>query len=257
MNRGFRLLVGLLLPCLLLLVWELLTRAQILPPSLSTPLSTVATTLLDLGSSREFGSHMLSSLARLTIGVLTGSLIGIATGLTLSQVQPLRTLFGPTIRFLAPIPVIVWMPFIIALAGTQEAYKVVMVAVATFFVMHGHSFDGGSAVSDRHLELARIYRKPFHARIMKIILPAATPLIFTGLRLSLAFAWVILLFVEFGSAHAGSEGLGWFVADARALGRVEDEYAGVVAIAFLGLLTDIIAAGLCAHASRWSDKSQV
>jgi sulfonate transport system permease protein len=147
------------------------------------------------------------------------------------------------------------MPFAIALVGIGDPYKIAMVAAATFFVMHGHAFDGGNAVLDSYLELARIYQKPFHARITRIILPAASPLIFAGLRLSLALAWVILMFVEFGSAHSGSEGLGWFVADARALGKVEEEYAGVAAIAILGLMTDALAAASCAYVSRWSVES--
>ena len=252
-----RVVIGLLLPFLLLLAWDFCTAKRILPPSLSASLSTVGRTFLRLVASGEFTAHASSSVMRLSVAVFVGAVSGIATGLLLSQMRQLRYFFVPTIRFLAPIPVIVWMPFVIALAGTGEPYKIVMVAVATFFIMHGHAFDGGTAVSNRYLELARIYEKPLYERIARIILPAASPLIFSGLRLSLALAWVILMFVEFSSANAGSEGLGWFVADARALGKVEEEYAGVFMIALLGLATDTLAAGMCARVSRWSGEPQV
>lgn len=228
-----------------------MTGHGVLPPSLSATPKAVARTFTRLVLSGEFAAHARSSVMRLGLAVFLGSILGIGTGLLLSQLRLMRHVFSPTLRFLAPIPVIVWMPFVVAFVGTGESYKITMVAVCTFFIMQGHSFDGGIAVSNRYLELARIYGKPLHQRIMTVILPAASPLIFSGLRLSLALAWVVLMFVEFGSARLGSEGMGWFVADARALGKVEEEYAGVFLIALLGLGTDTLAAWMCARSSRW------
>lgn len=255
-RHAIRIAIRLLLPALLLVAWDQAATRHLLPPSLSAPLASIARTFFRLAQSGMFRNHVISSVVRLSIAVSIGSALGIATGLLLSQAPRLRDFLNPTIRLMAPVPVIAWMPFVIATVGTDEPYKIFMVALATFFIMNGHAFDGGTSVSRRLIELALIYEKPFHERILKIILPAASPLIFSGLRLSLALAWVILMFVEFGSAKAGSEGLGWFVADARALGKVEEEYAGVLLIAILGLITDSVAASMCKRAARWSLEPQ-
>lgn len=240
-------------PILVVCAWELAVRLNVLPPSLAAAPSAIGHNLASLLLSGELLTHLGYSLLRIVISVAVAAAFGLASGILLWEWRLLDELLSPTLRFLAPVPVVVWMPFVIAFVGAGEAYKLVLAAIAGFLIIHIHTFEGVGSLDREYVELADIYGLTLAERVRHIYLPAAAPNIFVGLRLTLAIAWIVLFFVEFGSATQGAEGLGWYIADARALGRVEDEYAGVALLGAAGYSTDWLAAKFQAHVLRWTD----
>lgn len=73
----------------------------------------------------------------------------------------------------------------------------------------------------------------------------------TAVRLSFSLGWVVLFFVEYAAAQVGTEGLGWFVANARAVGRIEEEFAGLIILGFFSFVIDSGFAWLQYRGVQW------
>lgn len=230
-------------------------RTGVLPPSLSAAPSTVVATLVDLILSGEILYHMLYSVTRIVVAALVGMSLGILVGAAAGSSRQIEAFTSPTLQLVAPVPAIAWMPLFIMLYGTGEVYKVSLAAFGIFLIAYLQTFRGIREVRQSFLELAAMYEKPAAVTALRILLPGALPSIFTALRLSLALAWILVFFVEYSSAREGTGGLGWYVSDARSVGRVEHEYAGLLAVAFLGFLVDLVVVAMQSRALRWSESA--
>jgi ABC-type nitrate/sulfonate/bicarbonate transport system permease component len=72
-------------------------------------------------------------------------------------------------------------------------------------------------------------------------------------RTALIIVWIVLFFVEYASATPGREGLGWFIADARAVGKVEEEFAGLFFLGILAFGTDWLVAKFQRRLLNWTE----
>ena len=243
----------LILPILLVAAWEIIVRAELLPPSQSAAPSSVAIKMGRLVITGVLPIHGAYSLLRLVTGVAIGGAAGVLSSMYLAKSRLADQIFSPTVQLLAGIPVVVWIPFWVMFFGTGEEFKVAMVAISTFFLVHFHSFVALRSVQRDYMELADIYEKSYWEKIRDVLLPSAAPAILTATRTALAFGWVVIFFVEYASARQGTEGLGWFIADARGVGKVEEEFASLLFLAILAFMTDWLIAKLQRHFIRWSD----
>ena len=132
------------------------------------------------------------------------------------------------------------MPFAILFFGTGELYKLTLTGIASLLILQLQCYRGMQSVPKEYIELTRMYQKTKLETLKSVLIPHALPNIFTGLRLSLAISWVVLFFVEYSSSIELSGGLGWFIFDARSVGKVENEYAGVLLLGILGYMTDYL-----------------
>jgi sulfonate transport system permease protein len=256
MSKGRRIAIRvgvILVPLLLVTAWEVVVRAQLVPPSQAAAPSEVLARLGRLLVSGVLPNHGLHSLSRLLAGVAIGVIAGILSSMYLAKSRIADRLFSPTVQLLAGVPVVVWIPFWVMFFGTGEAFKISMVAISTFFLVHFHSFVALRAVERDYMELADIYEKSYWEKVHDVLLPSSAPAMLTATRTALAFGWVVIFFVEYASARQGSEGLGWFIADARAVGKVEEEFAGLLFLAVLAFVADWLLAKLQRRLIRWSD----
>jgi sulfonate transport system permease protein len=146
----------LLLPILLVAGWEIIVRAELVPPSQSAAPSTVAIRLAHLMISGVLPIHGAHSLLRLIAGVAVGGVAGVVTSMYLAKSRLADQVFSPTVQLLAGIPVVVWIPFWVMFFGTGEEFKIAMVAISTFFLVHFHSFVALRSVHRDYMELADI-----------------------------------------------------------------------------------------------------
>ena len=240
-------------PITLLLAWEAVVRFELVPPSQAAAPSAVADRLVALVLTGTLLKHTCVSLVRIGVGLLIGASAGIVSGILLATSRMADRLFSPTLHLLAGIPVVIWIPFWVMFFGTAEAFKIAMAAISTFFLVHLYTFMGVRSVGRGYLELAAIYEKTTWEKIHEVLLPSAAPAIFSSIRTSLAFCWVVIFFVEYASAKQGSEGLGWFIADSRQVGRIEEEFAGLLFLGLVAFLTDKVLGTLQRQMLKWSD----
>jgi sulfonate transport system permease protein len=234
-ERVYRLFLAILGPLALLLLWHFAVRWALLPVQILPAPEAVARSLVDLATSGRLASNLAISVRRVALGFLIGAgaglLLGSAMGLSAKADRFLR----PTFLVISQIPVLGWLPFLMLLLGIGEALKIVIIAKAAFTPVTLNTLNGFRAVPSHYLEVARIYRFSPWQLLGKVMLPAAFPPIFTGLRYGLTHSWLSLVAVEL---LASTEGVGYLMVWSRQLFQLDTMIAMMVVIGVIGYLMD-------------------
>lgn len=239
---------GLIIPVIVLVIWQVAVILEWLPQSLiASPTQIVADFWVFIKNGELF-EHIFISLYRLSVGFVVGSLLGLATGIAVGTSKLLEKLLGPIIQFLAPIPPIVWIPLLIIIFGIGEVSKIILLVVASFFVLFINTVQGIRSTDQKYVDVAHVYNKSNFDLIRTILLPSSLPNIFTGMRLALGLSWILLIAAE---VMASSKGLGWLIWDARNFSRPDDMFVGIITIGLLGKLSDQILIKLERRFTRW------
>lgn len=240
--------VALLLPLALLLLWHTAVArewvsAQILPPP-----GLVLQTLLDLARSGDLWFELSISLQRVLLGSLLGGLVGLALGLLMGLSRQVEAYLWPLFQALAQVPVLGWIPLLMMLVGIDEALKYLVIAKAVLVPMTINTFAGIRNIPASYLEVARVYRFTLLQRLRRVILPAALPSIFTGVRFALTKGWIALVTVEL---LASSEGIGYLMVDGRQMFQLDLVIVAMLVIGLVGLLMDKALALIETRLQRW------
>jgi sulfonate transport system permease protein len=246
-KNTINILQQLFFPFIVLIIWELSVRLQLFPPSLSATPSAIIKTAVNGIFEGNLIKHAAISITRLVVGVTLGIIFGLVLGMIAALNRTLDSMLSPLIRFIAPIPAVVWLPFAVMFFGTGELYKISLPYFITFLLVYIQTLEGVRNVSIKYIEVARIYEKSRIEIIRKILAPSALPSVVTGVKVALAISWIAIYIVEFSSANPKLGGLGWFIADAREVGRVEEQFAGALILGILGFVTDALI-------DRWQKK---
>ncbi|PSJ42933.1 ABC transporter permease [Allosphingosinicella deserti] len=219
----------------LLLLWQAASAAGLFPPQVLVAPADVVAALLAMWRNGELVAHLSISLTRLLIGFGLGAAAGLAFGTALALSRLAEALFGPLFQALRQVPVLAFLPMLVLLLGIEERFKIVVVAIAAFFPVALAAFDGVRGVPRSHFEVAKLYRTPLLPFLGRILLPAATPPVLTGLRIGLTRAWLVLIACELLAAGSG---IGQMMEMARQLFRIDVVLAGVFVSGLIGFLLD-------------------
>ncbi len=248
-------LLALAVPAFLLLVWHLATVGR--PYSLIPPPAEVWTAMRDLAVgginddafSATLATHALASLARVFGGFGLAVLFGLPIGLLIGRVPVVRQLLDPTFQVLRPVPVTAWLPLAMILFGLGPRSAYFLVFLGAFYPILVNTVFGVRSVEPRLFEAAAMLGCRGSAQFARVVLPAALPSIFTGLRLGLGFAWVVIVVGEMTGVPTG---LGAMIMEARQLSRTEIVICGMVAIGALGFVSDRIVSLVGRRLLSWS-----
>jgi sulfonate transport system permease protein len=141
-----------------------------------------------------------------------------------------------------------WVPLLILLIGIDEGLKTVLVAISVFIPVTLGTFQGIRDVPPAYREVGRVFMFNRRETIATIVLPAAVPTIFTGLREGLANGWQTLVAVEL---LASTEGLGYQMAYGRQLFQLELVIAAMLVIGAIGFLSDTLLGQIEKRLQRW------
>lgn len=241
------------LPVSLIVAWEVLDKVGVFPPSQSAAPSSVIPALVQSFRVGSLAHHTALSLARLLGGVSLGAMSAVVVALVVSESSRFDNLLAPSMRFSSGVPVVLWMPFCVMLFGIGELYKVSLLGIGTFFLVQVFVLQAFRSTQRQFLEVATLLQKTWSERILHLLMPAAMPALFSSVRAALASGWIILFFVEFAASESGSEGLGWFIADARQTGRIEEEFGGLIWLALVAFGLDSVIAFWQTRILRWQD----
>lgn len=224
-----------LLPATLFTLWQTgasqgWISAQVLPSP-----AYVLEMLIDLTTSGEMWLHVEASLRRVVLGFAAGSLLGLALGCAMGLWRPLEAYLLPTFNALVQIPVLGWLPFVLLLVGIGEPLKYILIAKAALVPVTLNTLQGIRQVPRNFREVAQVYGYTRRQEVLEVIVPLATPTVFTGLRLGFTKAWLSLVVVEL---VASSEGLGYLIVYGRQLFQLDLVMAAVVVVGALGYLID-------------------
>ncbi len=237
-----------LTPAVLLLLWEILANVGVVDMRFFPPPSRILSAGANLFQSGEMLHHLGASLYRILLGFALGSAIGIAVGLTLGSFHLLRVMFDPVLSGLYVIPKIAILPLIMLIFGLGETSKVVVVALATFFVVAINSLAGVRQIDTVLIEAGRNFGANSWQMFWHVILPGSLPSVFTGLRLGAGTALLVIIAAEFVAA---SEGIGFLIWQSWSTLVTENMFVGLMLVAALGMLFSWALDRLAAFVAPW------
>jgi sulfonate transport system permease protein len=187
-------------------------------------------------------------LRRVAEGAAAGSLLGMTLGLAIGASDTLRRMLEPSFLAIGQVPVFGWVPILVLLVGLDDAPKLIVIGWSAFVPVVLNTAQGIRDVPPSLLELGRVLGFGRWDTFRLIVLPAALPPIFTGLREGLANSWQALVAVEL---LASFEGLGYMMAYGRQLFQLETVMAAAVVIGAIGLSLHLSLAWVERRLQRW------
>lgn len=225
-------MIGVLVPGVLVVAWELAARTALISPRYFPPPTTIAAMLGHLLTTGDFWSDAFTTLARLGAAFAVAAAIGVPLGLAMGLWRPLRRIVEPPVALLYPLPKIALLPLFLILVGVGEGAFVGTAAVTACFQVITSTAGGTATIDPRLVEVGRNYGARGVALFRKVILPAALPAVLTGLRLGLGLALITVIAVEFVAAKSG---LGHLVFRSWHMLMTGEMYAAFVLIGLMGL----------------------
>lgn len=224
-------MIGVLFIGLLLISWELAAIWAIFPPMSFPRMSAIIASWWQLLLSGELLGQVVASLWRMFAGYFIGVFLGVLLGLLMGYVAFFYNLLEPITEVLRPIPSPAYLPIMILFLGIDDEMKIFMIAFASLFPVLLNTYTGVRSVDPIQLQTARTFGVTGGKLLWQIVLPASSPYIFTGMRVSLAVALIVMVISEMVAA---SDGIGYFILSAQRGFKIRDMFAGVLTLAVLG-----------------------
>lgn len=218
-------------PALLVALWEVCARSEVLNPLFFPPPSEVAVTWWRLLREGGLGTDVRISLWRLALGFALGAVPGVALGMAMGLWRPVRAAVLPTVNALYPIPRIAILPLVLVIFGIGESGKLFMIAFSVFFLMLLQTLAGVRGIEPVMLDVARSVRASRWQQYRSVAFPGALPSIFTGIRVALGFALIVIVGTEF---IASNDGVGARIWRSYQVLDIESMYAGLITTALIG-----------------------
>jgi sulfonate transport system permease protein len=180
--------------------------------------------------------------------LLIGITVGLALGLGMGLSRTVKAYVAPTFNVMAQFPVLGWIPLLIIFAGIDEALKIAAISIAVVVPVAVNTLKGIANIPRALFEVARVYRLTGSQVVLRVVLPAAAPSLFNGLRQAVMQAWLTLVFVEL---LASSEGIGYLMVWGRQLAQLDLVVVGMLVIGLVGVALDVALRQVEAYLQRW------
>ncbi|MCC5605591.1 nitrate ABC transporter permease [Nostoc sp. CHAB 5834] len=181
------------------------------------------------------GWLLIASLRRVLLGFSLGAIVAIPLGFLIGMSRPAMLALNPIIQIFKPVSPLAWLPIALAIFNLAEPSAIFVIFITSLWPTIINTALGVSSVPKDYLDVARVLEMPRWRRITKIIWPASLPYIFTGLRISLGIAWLVIVAVEM---LTGGVGIGFFVWDEWSRLNLSSVFLAVLIIGVTGLILD-------------------
>jgi NitT/TauT family transport system permease protein len=230
----------------LLSAWQFAVSDAALP-YFSRP-TVVLAKLYDLLSHGEIYRHISVTLSEIAIGYAIGAVVGLALGFILGRSRFLSDALQPYIIGLYSIPKIALAPVFIVWLGLGMASKVAVVFLASFFLVFFNTYSGLLAINEELVRLARLMGASWPQTVGRVILPAAAPQIFLGLKTAVPYA---VIGAVIGEYIGSSEGLGYYILYASQTYDAPALFSGIIILVVIVFLVNFALNRLEARVIRW------
>jgi ABC-type nitrate/sulfonate/bicarbonate transport system permease component len=216
-----------------LVIWQL-AALRGLPEYVLSPLEIIGHFVQALGSA-ELYEHIRASLARSLPGFAIGTFLGALLGLAAGVARWFDRLFSPAVFLTYPVPKIVMLPIFMLWFGIGDLSKVLIIALACFYPVFINAYYGVKATPAILVWSALNMGAGRGAIFRRVVLPSAAPMIFAGMRVSLALSFIVMFAAEMINARSG---LGHLIREAENSLRFDLMYVSLLAVAILGYAGD-------------------
>ncbi len=252
-----RLVRRLVLPATILILWQIVTSAGwVSGASLPSPGTVVAGWWEWIFGPRQalawysgtWAAYVLMSVERVVIGFFIASVTGIGLGILIGWYAVMEELFDGVINFLRAVPMTAWVPFAVFIFGIHESAAIFLIAFGAFFPIVVNVAAGARQTPRILVRAARMLGTPPGKLLIRVVLPSALPGIFTGLRVGLGLAWVLVIVAEMLAVQGG---LGYALWSAYQFSRLDLILAAIATVGTLGLVSDRLIALAARRILRW------
>ena len=178
--------------------------------------------------------------------------LGITLGLAMGYYRMLYNLFEPLVEVLRPIPGPAYLPVLVLFVGIGNEMKVMLILLASLFPILLNTYSGVRSIDRVQFDTARTLGLTTLQTFRELVLPAASPQILTGMRISLAISLILAILAEM---IVSNDGLGYFTLLAQRTFKVPDMYAGIFTLALLGYVLNRLFLLIECRLIRWHPES--
>ncbi|PWV74298.1 NitT/TauT family transport system permease protein [Nocardia neocaledoniensis] len=233
---------------LLLGAWELAPRFGLVDEVFLPPFSVVVQAFAELTANGQLGEHVSASLTRSITGFSIALVIAVPVGIAIAWYKPVSDFLNPVLELFRNTAALALLPVFVLILGIGETSKIALIGYATFFPILLNTITGVRTVDPLLVKSAVSLGFSPVRLFQKVILPAAVPSIFTGIRMAAAGSILVLIAAEMVGARAG---LGYLITAAQQNFQIPQMYAGIVAISLIGLGFNFALVALERRLSRW------
>ena len=212
------------------------------------PLTDILETFRDTWVFERVGSDVVPSLLRMGAGYAIAVLAGVAVGLLLGLSRRSRRAAAPIIEFLRAIPPPALLPFAILVIGVGTSMKVFIIAFVCVWPILLNTLDGVGGVDPTLRDTTRVYGISKRDRVLRVMLPAAGPQIFAGMRTSLSLALILMVISEM---VASTNGIGYFVLQSQRSFDIPEMWSGILLIGIIGYALNLVFLLIERRVLRW------
>jgi NitT/TauT family transport system permease protein len=235
-----------------LLLWQIASGRWLEPFLISSP-SRILMSLIEGFSSGDLLQHTWVTFQEIAIGFPLGAISGVALGYAFGRSRLLAEIFEPIIIALNGIPRTAVAPLFIVWLGIGLWSKVGVVFLLTFFLNFFNTYTGMRQMDREYIDLARLMGVKGWKLTFKVIFPAISPYVFTGIRTSIPFAVIGAIVGEF---IAATEGVGFFIRLSAGIFKTADVFVGIIVLMVMVIIMDKIAEMIEKKALRWQTQTE-
>ena len=181
--------------------------------------------------------QVINSLKRVFAGFALAIAIGIPIGLLIGMSQKFMVALNPYIQILKPVSPLAWLPLLLMIFQDINATAISTIFITSIWPIIINTALGVKSVNEDYLNVAKVLQFTPLEKITQIILPVAVPYIFTGMRLSLGIAWLVIVAAEM---LTGGIGIGFWIWDEYNNLNYPNIVIGIFIVGIVGYILDVI-----------------
>jgi nitrate/nitrite transport system permease protein len=187
------------------------------------------------GTDKGLGWHILASLSRVALGYALAAIVGIAVGTLIGTSQFFSRGFDPIFQILRTVPPLAWLPISLAAFHDSQPSAIFVIFITSVWPVIINTAAGIRNIPEDYRNVARVINLNPLEYFIRIMVPAAAPYIFTGLRIGIGLSWLAIVAAEM---LIGGVGIGFFIWDAWNSSHISDIIVALVYVGLVGFFLD-------------------
>ena len=187
------------------------------------------------GTDKGLGWHILASLRRVAMGYTIAAVVGVALGTLIGASQFFSRGFDPIFQILRTVPPLAWLPISLAAFHDSQPSAIFVIFITAVWPVIINTAAGIRNIPQDYRNVARVLKLSPLQYFIRIMVPAAAPYIFTGLRIGIGLSWLAIVAAEM---LIGGVGIGFFIWDAWNSSHISDIIVALVYVGLVGFVLD-------------------
>jgi len=228
-----------ILPIAVVVVWEMLAiylNKPVILPRVEDVINVLTHPFQGILGTGSLIDNTIVSIKRVLGGFLLASVVAIPLGIFMGYFRTINNLCDTLIELLRPIPPLAWVPLSLAWFGLGEMSMIFIIFIGAFFPILLNTISGVKGVPTPLIEAALTLGAKSRDILIKVVIPASSPSILTGLRVGAGIAWMCVVAAEM--LPSSNAGLGYLIMYAYSLSRMDVVIACMIIIGLIGLILD-------------------